>query len=313
MHAVIEIVLPVFGIILLGYLARRGGLLGIASTDGLNRFVYYIALPPLLFLTAMGLHAEQAMHWPFMYTFGAGLALTVLICAVVARTVFGHREADGMALHLMSAGFANTVYLGIALFQAAFGSAGAAPAVLAALLTNLLMIPPAVAVLEVAGRRAGHGVLRVVLRAMVANPVITSMMAGLLWGAADLPLPRAGERLLELLAASAGPTALFAMGMSLYGFPLRRGGAEVIWLVLAKLVLQPLLTALLVYRIWPLEPFWADSAVLLAAIPTGATVFVLAQQYGRFEQRSAVVIVATTALSIVPLSWLLARMVSHLP
>lgn len=309
MSAVVDIVLPVFGIILLGYLARRTELLGQPSTDGLNRFVYYIALPPLLFLTTARLAPDEALHWPFIATYSAGLAITMVLAAVAARMFFGHRDIAGTTLHVMAAGFSNTVYLGVALFQAAFGDEGTLPAVLAALIGNFFLVPPALALLELSGRRPGQRVHRVILRTLFANPVVTSMLLGFAWSMLELPLPRPGERLLALLAGAAGPAALFALGMSLYGFPLRRGGGEVAWLVVAKLAIQPLVTALIVYWIWPLEPFWADSAVLMAAIPTGATVFVLAQQYGYFEQRSAVVIVATTVLSVIPLSWMLARMV----
>jgi malonate transporter len=82
---------------------------------------------------------------------------------------------------------------------------------------------------------------------------------------------------------------------------------EVAWLSFLKLVINPLIAWGLVLYAFRLEPFWAESAVLIAAIPTGALVFVFAQRYGVYVRQSAAVVVVTTALSVLTLSVLLAR------
>jgi malonate transporter len=51
-----------------------------------------------------------------------------------------------------------------------------------------------------------------------------------------------------------------------------------------------------------MEPFWAGSAVLLAALPTGALAFTVAQQYGVYVRRASTATLATTVLSIVTVS-----------
>ena len=55
-----------------------------------------------------------------------------------------------------------------------------------------------------------------------------------------------------------------------------------------------------------LDPLWAASAVILAALPTGSLVFVLATQYGVYVQRATAAILVSTVLSVVTLSVLLA-------
>jgi predicted permease len=57
--------------------------------------------------------------------------------------------------------------------------------------------------------------------------------------------------------------------------------------------------------VFTLDPFWAHSAVLIAAIPTGALVFVHAQRYNVYVQRSAAVVIVATSLSIITLAALL--------
>ena len=78
--------------------------------------------------------------------------------------------------------------------------------------------------------------------------------------------------------------------------------AEVSWLVLLKLLVQPLITWALAYHVFVMEPVWAAGALVQSALPTGALVFVLAQQYGIYVQRSTAVIMASTVLSLFTLS-----------
>jgi malonate transporter len=75
----------------------------------------------------------------------------------------------------------------------------------------------------------------------------------------------------------------------------------VVWLLLLKLVVQPLVTWWIAAAVG-LDPFWTASAVILSALPTGALIFVLAQQYGVYVQRASAVILASTVVSVITLS-----------
>src|SRR5690606_27894378 len=66
MSAVINVALPVFAIILAGYGSGKLGLLGQASSEALNKFVYWIALPPLLFLAMARAPVAETLNWPFL-------------------------------------------------------------------------------------------------------------------------------------------------------------------------------------------------------------------------------------------------------
>ncbi len=142
--------------------------------------------------------------------------------------------------------------------------------------------------------------------AVALNPILLPLMLGLLASYWQWWLPPPLENFLDLLAGAAGPTALFAMGLSLYGFPLAKGAAEIGWLVFLKLLVNPLLTWLLARYVFELDPFWASSAVLIAAIPSGSLVFVIAQRYQVYVQRAAATVVVSTLLSMITLSALLA-------
>jgi predicted permease len=303
MTAILNVVLPVFSIMLAGYLAGRSGLLGEASSEALNRFVYYVALPALFFVSLSRSGAGEAINWSFIAALGGGFLATFVLALSVARLAFPDRLA-ALGLHGMSAVFSNTGYMGIPLLITAFGDFGKLPAIIGTVMTGAVIMPLIVVIIELdLGRGAAPiAVLRRVALAVARNPLVLSSAAGLLLSLVGLPLPQPVATFCNIMGAAAGPCALFSIGLFMVGRSLRAGLGEVGWLVLLKLVVQPAITWWLAVEVFDLPTEWATSAVILAALPTGALVFVLAQQYDIYVQRSTSVILISTVASVVTLS-----------
>lgn len=304
--AIVDIALPVFAIMLAGYVAGRTGILGEASSTALNAFVYWFALPPLLFLATAQVPLGRILNLPYVATFGGGLLVTFIIARVVARLAFSVRGPTA-TLHGLSAIFANTGYMGIPLFLAAFGSNGALPAVVATVVNAVFVIGLGTVLVELGVNRASGAaaILRRLAATLVKNPLVVAPVAGLAWSASGLALPRFAENFATILGAAAGPCALFAMGLFLVGKPLRAGLGEVSWVVFLKLAVNPLVTWLLARFVFDLDAEYARGAVLLSALPTGALVFVVAQRYDVYVQRSSAIILISTVVSVATVSILL--------
>lgn len=307
MSAVVNVVLPVFAIILAGYLSGKARLLGPASSEALNKFVYWIALPPLLFLGMAGASLDEILHWPFIGAFLGSILAIWALAALLGAIV--HRASPAvLTMQGMNASFSNTGYMGIPLFVAAFGEAGLPPATLATVIMSAVSVGIAVVCLELTGSERqglGHALKDVVL-ALAKNPLVVSSVAGIAWSEAGWPIPTPFVTLFQLLGASASPCALFAIGLFLASRPLAADLAEVTWISFLKLIWQPLICWALIVAFFPMEPFWAASAILLAALPTGALTFVIAQQYEVYVERTSAVILVSTIISVVTLSVLLA-------
>jgi predicted permease len=299
--AVFNIVLPVFGVILAGVLSRRSGLLGEDSAEALNRFVFFIALPPLLFLSCARVPLQQIFNWPFLATYAAGLFMTLAVGIAGALAFFNHRELPVLTIHGMALIFSNTVYLGIPLLVLAYGQDGAIPGVIITLFTNLVFLTLSAVLIESGRMEAGRSKLTL-LSSSFKNPLIVAPVLGVLFSWSGLTLSVPLERFLELIGQGAGPTALFAMGMSLYGFSFTAGMKEISWIVVVKLLLHPLFTWLVGRYVFALDDFWLECAVILSALPAGALVFVVAQRYNVYVQRAAASVVVTTAISVVTLA-----------
>lgn len=307
MSAVVNVAIPVFAIILAGYLAGRLRILGDAASEALNRFVYFFALPPVVFLGMARHPLEEVLNWPFIAAFlGAMLAVYAAGWAIGFAV---HRErAPVLSMQALNACFANTGYMGIPLFLAAFGEAGLAPAILATVIMSAVMVGLAVVVLELS-QRSGNGPVHALLdvaRALLRNPLVMATVLGMAWSVAGLRVPVPLDSFGSLLGASAGPCALFAIGLFLAGRPLTADLGEIGWIVALKLLLQPLLTWWLAFQVLRLDPYWAASAVILAGLPTGALTFVIAQQYRVHVERTSAVILVSTIASVLTLSPLLA-------
>ncbi len=302
----VEVAFPVFAIVLTGFLAGRLGILGEQSAAALNRFVYYFALPPVLFVFTARAPIVDILNWPFIAAFMGGTALTLVVALVGGRVIFRH-DTPRLAMHGLTAVFANTAYMGVPLFLTAFGPEGALPAIVGTLVANTVLIGGAIAALETV-RAKGPSLLGIcgeVAGTLVRNPLLVAPFLGILASVLSVPIPTPIGNYLDLLAAAAGPAALFALGLSLVGRRLSAGLGEVSWLVGLKLVLQPVLTFILVKWVFDVAPIWAEAAIVLAALPAGALVFVLAQQYDVYVERASSAIIASTILSVVTVSGLL--------
>ena len=110
---------------------------------------------------------------------------------------------------------------------------------------------------------------------------------------------------MDLLASSSGLVALFALGLSLIGHLMLGDLAEICWISNLKVIVQPVFTFICITYIFEMDPFWAQSAVILAALPIGSTAFVVAQQYDKAVRRASATVVLSSILSIATLSALL--------
>ena len=293
----------VFGIILTGYLAGRLEVLGRDSAAALNRFVFYFALPPALFLAMARAPIDKIFNWPFIGAFVGGSMLTLPIALVVGRFWF-RQDVATLSVAGLTAVFGNVFTMGLPLLLTAYGPDGVLPSIVAALSITILFLCGAIAVLEGA-RATGPAALRVAAGAVLRNPLVISPLLGIVFAMTALPLPRAASNYLDLMAAAVAPGALFALGLSLIDRKLTGNAVEAIWLTTLKIVVNPILTYALVTYVFVLDPLWSQAAVILSAMPIGTNPYIIAQQYNVHVDTVSSAVVISTALSVVTVSLLL--------
>ncbi|QCT98347.1 AEC family transporter [Stutzerimonas degradans] len=305
MSSVVNVVLPVFALILLGFVCRRSGRMGPTGASELNRFVVWLGLPALLFSVV------ATSTWTQLWQPGFIAAFTVGCLGVFAFTL-GYRLRQKQplvdaSLDALGASYANTGYVGIPLCMLVLGDEALQPAMVASIVVVCVLFAIALACVET-GLHAGQGVLRTLGKvswALVRNPLVVAPMLGALWAASGAQLPVPLATLLKLLGAAAAPCALVSLGLFL-AQPQPAGPVRGVWpLVGLKLLVQPLITWYLAFQVFALPTLWAYSALLLSALPTGTGPYMLAEFYGREGSRVSRVVLLSTLGSLISLSLIL--------
>lgn len=307
MDAVFEIVLPLFALIACGYLFARLGLIGDAGLKGLTRFVLYLAIPALLFRSIAGgaLHRHLELDVLVAYylatfaVFGLGYAL--------ARFAY-RRTARERPIFGLTTSFGNVVMMGTPVIYTAFGEAGMVPFLLIATFHSMLLLTLATVFLESAEGHGGAGYLdagRKAVSALLRNPVVLSILAGIAFGMTGWSLPRPVDRFAELLAGAAAPAALVALGGSLAAFRVAGELGQSLPAVAVKALLHPLLAWLLAAQVFGLDALPVAVITIVAAMPTGATVFVMAREYESAVPAASTIVLISTSVSVLTLAALL--------
>lgn len=312
MEALVNVAFPIFAIMAIGFWAGRRKLLNPASTSALNRYVFLFALPAAMFAFTARAKISDILNGPYIGAYMLGSLGTALLALAAARWVFrlGREE---VAMHGALAPYGNTGYMGIPIFLTAFGARGILPAVITNLIGPMLLMALIMLVLEVM-RRPGVSPWRqlgAILAMFAQSPVIVASLLGIGFALIGIPLPTPVGNLLDMLASTAGPTALFALGLSLVGQSVLGDLGEIAWQTLLKLLVHPLLVWLCATHVFEVEPFWAQAAVLLAALPTGSSIFVVAEQYQVAVRRTSAVVALSTAASVLSLSVLFVLLDIH--
>jgi len=300
---ILAVIAPVFGLMVLGFAAARRRWFEELATRGLVRFVFHFAIPALLFRSLAVIDLPADVEWGFLLSFYAGSLLVYALGMATARFLY-RRPPDIQAIFGMSAGFSNTVLVGIPVLLAAYGPQASLPTFLLIALHSPILMPLTVALIQVGQGEAGAlgERLRRGAGELLRTPIITSVLAGLLVNFAGWPLPAVLDSAAQLLGSAAVPCALFAMGASLAAFPLRGDLTPALLLATVKLVLHPLIVWLLAVPLLGLDGIWVSVAVTMAAMPTGVNAYLFAARYEAAEGVASRAVFISTAASVVTLS-----------
>lgn len=305
MDIIFTVTLPFFALIGCGYAAARLRAFPEAGIPGLNVFVWYFALPALVFRALALRPLAEILDLPYIAAWAIGGWAVYIVTATLGRLLF--KVPLGAALlQGQGAELSNIGYMGLPMLIALFGEQATVPAVLAMLTDMVLVQTPTMALLEVARNRDGHPLSTAwkVIKGFAANPLVLAVVAGGAVAAFRLELPAPVNAFTELLGRAAGPCALFAIGAKLAGQPVADRFGEVALMVAGKLVLHPLAILATMAFTFGLGAERTTIAVLAAALPIGGNLFVVAQSFGIYAARSSTAILVSTAVAVVTFSLL---------
>ncbi|MBY3050684.1 AEC family transporter [Rhizobium leguminosarum] len=307
MSAIIFDVLPVFILILIGWVIVRSGLMASNVGEALSEFVFKIAVPLLLFRTIAEADFHGASPFRLWIVYFSGVAITWTAGHIAATRLFGRDERIGVLAGVSSA-FANNIFIGLPLVERTVGDEGlVALSILLAVHLPVMMVAGTVLMEHAERKIAGKSdrsmvlVFRQIAVNLVRNPLVIGLAAGMAMHLSGLTMPTTAATVVGQIAGIAGPAALISLGMALerYGVSGNLGIASVTSTL--KLLLLPG-CVWAASHLLDLSPEWTAAIVLTSSVPTGVNAWLIANRFGVGHSLAASTITVTTALGAITVS-----------
>lgn len=300
---ILNLALPYFGLIFIGYACGKYKRLPEAGLEWMNFFLLYVSLPALFFRTLARTPFEQLNNPPFVIATTLATASAFFLSMFGAKLI-GKLSMRESAMAGLGGGYGNIGYMGPGLALATLGAKAAAPVALVFCFDTIFLFTtvPLLMVLTDGERRPLLPTIGLVAKQIMLHPLIIASYFGALVAAFHVPVPVALDNMFQFLQSAAAPVALFALGVTVALRPFERVPWEVPGVVAVKLILHPLIVLGLLMLLGPFPMEWAATALLLASLPPALNVFVIARQYDTWIEPASTLVLIGTFVSVVTLT-----------
>ncbi|MCC9623839.1 AEC family transporter [Thalassospira sp. MA62] len=293
---------PVFLTILCGFLLTYLKVIKREGVPALAKLAMSAFIPAMLFQTLSQSDISAHFDLRLWGSYYSGALLNFALVFVLARVWFKARN-DEAAVTSMGGVFSNVVLLGIPFVSAVYGDEGLVPLLVVLSIHPVTIMGLTILIVEASRGGDGHwlpNVGRSIVR-VFKNPIIFAIILGVLASLIGLELPEMINGTLERFR-TAGPTiALLLVGAGLYGQSVRGNISASLLCTCAKMIVQPVLVFCMGHFVFGLDGLWLTIVTLIAALPSGANVAIIAGSYNVCIDRSSTTILLTTIVSMLTL------------
>lgn len=303
MVLVLTVTIPIFIVILAGYLSAKKGMMGPESIKAFTNFVFYFCVPLLLFQNLANARVAEQIRGEFIIAYILAGVTSFVVGLAIARTVFRCDNGE-QAIHGLAFSFGHTVFMTIPIGQALYGDKSVLPIALLITIEMGVVLPLSIILLEIrkGNQRDFLSLIKTVFRVVILNPIVPSILLGVTASVLNFELPVILDGLVNLIKGATIPCALYAIGASLAGLAFSERLQETGSMVFGKLLIYPTLV-LVFMSLFPNIPVeWRNIAIIAAATPLGASVYIVASTYNTYVNRSSAATLVSTLLAVVTLS-----------
>lgn len=300
---ILIVVLPVFLLAAAGYMATIAKVFPLVAVEGLMAYAMRFAVPCMLFRAIATVHLGEVFDPGLLVAFFAGALIAFALGILGARRIFRRRPGESVSIGFCAL-FSNSALLGLPIMERAYGAGSLAPNFAILSIHAPLCYFVGITVME-AARADGRGVLptlQSIGQAMFRNALMIGLVLGFVVNLGGIDLHESVWTAVDMLANSALPAALFALGGVLTRYGLRNAGGEAILVVLLSLIVHPAITYGLGTMVFDLSEGFLRAAVVTAAMAPGVNTYVFATQYQRGQAEAAGAVLLGTAVSVLTAS-----------
>ena len=303
--------LPLFILILLGFLAVKLGRWQKTVTDSLTKFTFYIAFPIMLFQIMSHFSEQSEIDIKLLLVFFGGSFIVFAIGCLIASKIFKLNGSQS-TLFAMGGIYTNTVFVGIPIIKMLLGDQAIPIVAIIVIFNALILWTLATVSIEFVqmGKLSGRSFIKA-LKNVSKNPIIIGIFTGIAVNYIGLPIPNFINQSTKMVSDMTAPLSLIVLGMGLAEYKIRDQLLITGSICLLKLAILPIITYI-VGKLLGLPTLELQVVVLLSSVSIAINCYMMARQFEVLQGPIASSLLISTALSSVTTPLILSIM-THLP
>lgn len=295
--------MPLFFIMLLGYLLHRKQFLTDDFVAMANKFVFNVALPVQLFRDLATMDVRASFDAKYVLFCAAATTSSILVIWALAKLFLKEKHIVGefvQACYRSSAAI-----LGAAFIQNIYGTSGMSSLMILGSVPLYNIFAVVILTLESPAMDAKSGMgekIKKSLKGIVTNPILLGIAAGFVWSLLRLPMPTMANKTLSSLAGMTSPLALLAIGAGFKGREALGYLKPTAVATVTKLVILPAIFLPMAVHFGFTDQKLVALLVMLGSVTTPAG-YVMAKQMGHEGTLTGSVCVTTTVFSALTLTF----------
>ena len=303
--------LPLFILILLGFLAVKLGRWQKTVTDSLTKFTFYIAFPIMLFQIMSHFSEQSEIDIKLLLVFFGGSFIVFAIGCLIASKIF-QLNGSQSTLFAMGGIYTNTVFVGIPIIKMLLGDQAIPIVAIIVIFNALILWTLATVSIEFVqmGKLSGRSFIKA-LKNVSKNPIIIGIFTGIVVNYIGLPIPNFINQSTKMVSDMTAPLSLIVLGMGLAEYKIRDQFLITGSICILKLAILPIVTYI-VGKLLGLPTLELQVVVLLSSVSIAINCYMMARQFEVLQGPIASSLLISTALSSVTTPLILSIM-THLP
>ena len=305
MNVLFNAIIPIFLIVLTGFLLAKTKLIKADIAGALMQYVFYGAAPGVVFYAVITNPISKLLYWKFWIAYPASLITMIALTFIIFKYLLRRSHFTSMVAGFLSA-TGNTVIIGYPILAGFIGHQAAIPMAITVLAFSAVFIPLFIFIYEMKlNVEQGKSVyfstqLTGALFSTVKNPIVLAAIVALTIMVFHVPIPTVIHQFTFYMGRSIIPVALFAVGLDLSSFKIKGAMTDICLITVLNLVMAPIV-AIIIAKVFHLSPSFAVALVIFSAVPTAKTLYMIAGKYQIYNKEVAAVISLTTVFALVTL------------
>lgn len=296
----------IFLIVIIGYVCGKKKLFSDVHTDGFELFLFKIAIPCYLFSAILTHNFSSLINVQYIYCY---IASFMVICLITVMYFWRDNQISDICIRVLATGYVNAAIYTIPVITFLMQDPKAA------ILGNLIQVIIIQSILLIILNFITHKNKSVMIKLFtsISNPLVALPMLGILLRYFNINAPDIVTKVFQSLGQGASGMALFIFGLSMSHTKMNQNiiSIDLIFIILSKNILHPLIAFILGNYLFQLDKYWLSSMVIAASAPTAFVVYIIAKQYSTEPLFVKRIVAISSIISLILLVFI-ARLVSSI-